>query len=933
MKIVPRDYQSEATASVFKYFSTHPEGNPIVAMPTGCHAKGHNILMYNGSLKKVEDIVIGDLLMGPDSLSRTVLNLARGRQGMRRITPNNGESFVVNLDHKILTHVTKQGGKSNLRQQRSEVITIRDYEEGGAWFQHLRKLQRRHVDFETALQNIEPYILGLLLGDGSTVNGTVSLTTIDKEIKNEFINFTEQWGCHCRDDRTKTGVHQLHVVDPKANRSTPNKVTHQLRILDVMEKRSWEKSIPVSYLIANRTQRLELLAGLIDTDGSYTRYNYFEYCTTSVLLAYDIAFLSRSLGFRASILSNKKGKHRQAYRINISGDINLIPTRLPRKQAKASAKQKNCLVTGFKVEVLPEDNFYGFTLSGDHLYLDGEFIVHHNTGKSVVIADFLEQVFRYYPSQKIMVLTHVKELIEQNYEKLLAVWPEAPAGIYSAGLKRRDVYNSIIFGGIGSVGKKAELFGKVDLILIDEAHLVSPNDKTMYQKFIATLMERNPYLRIIGLTATPWRLGQGHITEDGLFTDLCFDITGLDAFNRLIAEGYLCTLIPKKTTLMLDVDGVHMRGGEFIQKELQTAVNKDEVTEAALKEVLEVAGDRLCWLIFTAGVEHAIDVSQMLNDLGVPCGVVHGGNKKHKMSSKQRAETIADFKSGKLRALANNNVLTTGFDHPPIDLIIMLRPTASPGLWVQMLGRGTRPFYAPGFNLSTADGRLLAIENSPKRDCLVMDFGGNTKRMGPINDPCIPNRKGKSKGDAPVKLCDKIDGGCDTYIHASLKFCPHCNKEFFFETKLNLSSSTDQLIKADLPVMEEFKVDHITYMPHTKAGAKPMIKVAYYCGLRMFNEYVCVEHEAFAGRKAKKWWNERASTPIPDTTEQALKIISGVKSATSLRVWVNKKYPEIMAYCYDGTHFDKEEPDVLATPTSESVSKSGKSYEEDDIPF
>ena len=547
------------------------------------------------------------------------------------------------------------------------------------------------------------------------------------------------------------------------------------------------------------------------------------------------------------------------------------------------------------------------------------------TGKSIVIADFLDQVFTYYQNQKILILTHVKELISQNYNKLTQVWPGAPAGIYSAGLKKRDVRNPIIFGGIASVANRAAEFGHVDLIIIDEAHLVSPNDSTMYQKFIQALLAINPYLRIIGLTATPWRIGQGRITDEGgLFTDICFDITGLHAFNRLLAEGYLCPLTPKKTDTILEVDGVHMRGGEFIQKELQQTVDREALTRRALEEMLDVCTDRKAWLIFSAGIEHAVHITEMLLDFGVPAGVVHGGNKKYKMSPKQRDNTIEAFKAGHLRVLVNNNVLTTGFDHPAIDMIGMLRPTMSPGLWVQMLGRGTRPVFAPGHDLNTIEGRLTAIYEGGKHDCLVMDFGGNTKRLGPINDPVIPKKKGQKGGEAPIKLCDKSIGGCGTYIHASLKFCPHCNKEFEFKNKLHMTASTDEIIKGDVPIVELFKVDHITYSLHTKMDRPPSIKVSYYCGYNMFNEYVCIEHQGGARGKARRWWRERAGDDIPKTTAEALERTSALKTPTSLRVWINKKYPEIMSYCFDGTHFGTEEIDEFNKPSVQNNYISNK---------
>lgn len=533
------------------------------------------------------------------------------------------------------------------------------------------------------------------------------------------------------------------------------------------------------------------------------------------------------------------------------------------------------------------------------------------TGKSVIIAMFLESAFSQYPSQRAMVLTHVKELIQQNYEKLITLWPSAPAGVYSAGLNRKEHHRRITFGGIGSVAKKAHLFGHIDFIIIDEAHLVSPNDATLYLKFINDLKAVNPYLKVIGLTATPWRLGTGRITEDGIFTDVCFDITEVNAFNRLIAEGFLAPLVPRQTRQVLDLDGVHMRGGEFIASELQLAVNKQDITHAALKETMETAHDRAHWLVFASGVEHACDIADMLNDMGVSAVAIHS-----KMGDAARDAAIADFKAGKYRAAVNNNVLTTGFDFPAIDCIVVLRPTASTVLWVQMLGRGTRPCKG-------------------KDNCLVLDFAGNTRRLGPINDPVIPRKKGqKAGGEAPVKLC----GSCATYNHASVTHCSFCGHEFSFQVKIKAQAASDELLRGDAPVVETFKVDHITYSKHEKAGRPPMVKVTYYCGLRSFSEYVCVQHEGFANRKARQWWRERSLVAFPESTEDALDVSHTIKPATHLRIWVNKQYPEIMAHCFDGTQFGQHPPSAPPTSDRKASALAIAAPEavcdiDDDIPF
>jgi len=524
------------------------------------------------------------------------------------------------------------------------------------------------------------------------------------------------------------------------------------------------------------------------------------------------------------------------------------------------------------------------------------------TGKSHVIADLCKGIMQSYPSTRLMMLTHVKELIQQNFAKFIGGWPTAPAGIYSAGLNKRESNQPITFAGIASVARKPGLFGHIDLLFIDECDLVSPTEFTMYNKFINALKLRNPNLKVIGLTATPWRAGLGHITNGGLFTDVCVDMTGVDAFNWFISEGYLVPLIPKPTALELDITGVHMRGDDYIQSELQIAVDKPAITRCALEETLKVGHDRQCWLVFASGVDHAKHIAEELCLMGVPAKAVYSG-----MADDDRQAALADLASGRLRALVNNNILTTGYDNVRIDMIVMLRPTGSSRLWVQMLGRGTRPYYMPGYDLSTKEGRLQAIMESPKQNCLVLDFAANIKKLGPINDPVLPRKKGEKAGPAPIKLCHD----CDTYNHASARYCINCGKEFVFVTKLKITAGTQELIKAGkgpaLPTIECFKVDHITYNIHNKVGAPPMLKATYYCGVKNYTDYVCIQHtNDYAKRKAREWWAKRSGEPFPDTTDGALDLITTLKSPTHIKVWMDNpasKYPSIVGYCFDGSAF------------------------------
>lgn len=516
------------------------------------------------------------------------------------------------------------------------------------------------------------------------------------------------------------------------------------------------------------------------------------------------------------------------------------------------------------------------------------------TGKSLVIAGFIKKAMTLYPNQRIIKLTHVKELIKQNTDKLLALWPTAPVGLYSAGLKRNELGFPITFAGIASVAKQAKFFGHIDIVMIDECHLVSPKTSTMYQKFIGDLKKVNPLLKVIGFTATAYRLGQGRLTEgDALFTDICVDMTTLEGFNWFLAEGYLAPLIPRATRTELEVDKVSTQNGEYNLKELQAAVDKDEITMAALKEAIHLGQDRSKWIVYAAGVAHTINVTSMLESLGIPATCVHS-----EMADDVRDERIEEFRQGRHLAIVNNGILTTGVDFPDLDLIIVLRPTQSTGLWVQMLGRGTRPVYAPSFDLTTTGGRLAAIAAGPKQNCLVLDFAGNTRRLGPINDPVLPRRKGaKGPGTAPVRICEN----CSVYCHASLTLCPNCGFEFFRAVKFGYVAGTDALIRGNIeePVVGVFKVDRVVYTRHSREGRPTSLRASYYCGLRKFDDWVSLEHDGYPRKKAHDWWRDRAENPEPpETVEEAFVRLKELRTPTSIRVWVNKKYPEILYYDY-----------------------------------
>ena len=503
------------------------------------------------------------------------------------------------------------------------------------------------------------------------------------------------------------------------------------------------------------------------------------------------------------------------------------------------------------------------------------------TGKSFVNTLLIKSVLDRFPNQRILCLTHVKELIEQNYASLIRDWSIAPAGIYSASVGRKDVGFPITFAGIQTIHKKGRLFKKTDIILVDEAHLISSKSGSMYSDFISDLKEFNPNLVIWGMTATPYRVGQGMLTQgDGaLFTDICYDQTGMDAFNRFISEGFLCPLTPLKTKTELDTEGLKIVAGEFTVSEMQSRFNIDDITKNAINETIRNGRDRNHWLIFATGLEHCEAITEMLNLCGIPAASIHS-----KLKKDDRERIISQYKNGELRAVVNNNVLTTGFDFPKIDLISVLRPTNSPGLWVQMLGRGTRP-------------------HESKKDCLVLDFAANTKRLGPINDPILPTPPSKRAGpkrEAPVKICEN----CGAYNHTSVRRCVSCDEEFPRSIKIRSVAAQEELIRTSQFVVKCLKVKQMDYGIHEKKNKPNSLRLRFVCGLHVYSTWLCFDHPEPAASNARKWWRESTGADNPPrSTDDAMLRIAEIICPLAIRVRLDTKHPEILDYDFRGDKF------------------------------
>lgn len=432
------------------------------------------------------------------------------------------------------------------------------------------------------------------------------------------------------------------------------------------------------------------------------------------------------------------------------------------------------------------------------------------TGKSVVIARIIEQMQVNYPSSRCIMLTHVGELVKQNYQKLRSVNAFLSMGVYSASLKMKRTQDKVIFATVQSVyaalKKDANTFGVVNLIIIDECHLVSDKGNSQYRTVIDTFRSINPRARILGLSATPFRLGSGLLTEqeNPIFTDICYDLT--KDFVKLIELGYLSYIKCMATSIYVDTSEIAIVRGDYKQDQIEQATNPILKNALTLSVEAFKKYERKAMLVFVTGIEQSELTAKLLCDMGISAAAV---NSSHKQCDNDKS--IEDFRKGQIKALASADQLTTGFDVPQVDLIIMLRPTASTGLHIQMLGRGTR----------VAEG---------KKECIVLDFARNSERLGPINAPLIKrSSKGKSR-KLPEKKPMKECPDCHLFISSQLRKCPECGHIFGLDFDLEGSSAElvadtyglDILDGGHIGVVEDFSLDY-----YITARGNPCAKLVY----------------------------------------------------------------------------------------------------------
>jgi DNA repair protein RadD len=563
------------------------------------------------------------------------------------------------------------------------------------------------------------------------------------------------------------------------------------------------------------------------------------------------------------------------------------------------------------------------------------------SGKSPTIGETVRRLVQEMDC-RVLVATHRAELIKQDVKAIRSVWLDAPIGIYSASLGRKEIAQ-ITVAGVQSISRQARKLGHIDVMVIDEAHLIPPTSSEHYGKLIEALRKVNPDMRLIGYTATPFRLGQGYLTqgEGAVFTAIAIDVP----IRRLIEAGYLAPVVTQFVSAKIDTSKVSKTAGEFNLKELGVVSDTDEINEAVANNVRAAfdAG-RTSAIVFAANLEHAARLRNELQMRGVSCEVVEGDTPQE-----TRDAIYTKFKARKLQCICSCEVLTTGFDAPVVDVVALVRATLSPALYVQMVGRETRPIYEDGFDPDadgcTAEQRLASMARGLKPNALLLDYGGNIDRHGPIDEVRVKPKRGT--GEAPVKTCE----GCLAQCAAGCRVCPHCGKEFpppepksKLEEKASEKAVLSFMARQEPPRKEV--VGSVEWSKHFKRvpdgeTATPTLRIDYLSPKkgalsyerRVASEWLCFDHDegSYARKKAERWWDDNVGCRQPESVDDAIALLDFGYMAKVTQVTLVKdgKYDRV-------THVLQVRPEQAAAEADDDpppTTPDPNGWNDDDLPF
>lgn len=389
-------YKSEITGVTLKDNPSSIRGkraNLIMFEEGGCHIAGTKVMMYDGSTKNVEDVKLGELLMGPDGTPRKVLQLHTGRDHMYEITPVNGDKQIVNSKHLI--YGMHRQWYNNIYQpftmradQYYEMLQNKPY------LKAHYSLIKTQFSWEEKEHVIDPYLLGLWLGDGTSSESSIASNDIEVIEYLQTYAITHGLFARLRKVNTTENCYLVHLSSGKPGKA--NWLLNELQNLKVLNN----KHIPDDYIFDSRENRLKLLAGLIDTDGWYQsdkQYLCLSQSSERKHIIYAAQYIARSLGIKCTVTTKKIKDHTLRGKIIKGGNIEYrlillnnhqdIPTKIERKKVKNYHRdQLDPLSTRFKIDYYGVDNYYGFTVDKDNLFVLGDFTVTHNSMSELAAA-------------------------------------------------------------------------------------------------------------------------------------------------------------------------------------------------------------------------------------------------------------------------------------------------------------------------------------------------------------------------------------------------------------------------------------------------------------------------------------------------------------------------------------------------------------------
>ena len=565
------------------------------------------------------------------------------------------------------------------------------------------------------------------------------------------------------------------------------------------------------------------------------------------------------------------------------------------------------------------------------------------SGKSVVIAGFCLELVA--AKRRVLVLCRQKELVEQNAERLEQLaGGSLSVGVYCAGLGRKDRDTDVIFATIQSVADRVHDLGPIHAILVDECHQIPAKSDSQYGKLIAAVREYNPKCRLIGLTASPYRTTSGLVYGEGkIFTDCAHAVQ----LQKMLDDGYITPWTFPDALTQVDVSNISLRGSEYDLDELSEAFI--EKVEDNVREIVSHCKGRKRVLVFATSIAHARALQGLLGASGAIVNMITGSDHASKRDS-----TIRAFKAEpkKQMYLINVGVLTTGFDAPNVDAVVICRATKSAGLFYQILGRGMR----------LAEG---------KDDFLVLDFGGNFEEHGDPKDLNFGRAKEEEKR-LECSECGHLalaeDARCSQCGHIlNFKNCPQCHQRVPLdqrkcEVKLEPGNLFSEICQFDFTkrrcnyeqqdgskCLEEIqpeddccpkckrlieikqqegknlkstshradinkwvRVTETIFAYHTPKdeNKNPTLRVTYVLDTdaledaedtwvpKRVMEWVCLEHEGFAKSKADKWWEKFSAYDHPGSIAEAMEIVhnGGLREPFMVLVQDDGKWKRIVAH-------------------------------------